>query len=225
MKNHKMCKKEQNSTPFFELGLVVTIGLLLVAFNWNSKKYDVKDFGIITDVVLEQEIIQTTVKEKIKPPPPPPKKVAIEELIIVENKDKQTIGNINTEYNPKEPEATTIALDPIPEEEELEPFVQIPEIDASFPGGKSALANFIRSNIRYPKQAKENLIEGRVTIRFKVNTRGTISEIEILRSPDDILSNEAIRMLMLMPHWLPAQQGNRKVSTKVILPIAFTLAK
>ncbi len=72
-----------------------------------------------------------------------------------------------------------------------------------FPGGEEAMMMFIKENIKYPEEAIQNKIEGRVYVQFAIDTNGTISNIEVRKSPNESLSKEAIRIIELMPKWIP----------------------
>lgn len=92
-----------------------------------------------------------------------------------------------------------------------------------FNGGSDAMFEFIAKNTKYPKEARENKVEGRVVLQFTVNTNGKISDIEVLKSPDQQLEKEAIRVVKLMPKWKPAMQDGKPVALRMVLPFSFKL--
>ena len=94
---------------------------------------------------------------------------------------------------------------------------------ASFYGGDEALTAYIKRNLKYPANAQEQGIQGRVTCQFTVEKDGSLSEFSIIRSPDPSLSNEALRILKGMPKWSPAMKNGKAVRYRVILPIRFSL--
>ena len=99
-----------------------------------------------------------------------------------------------------------------------------PETNASFPGGMEALYKWISENLRYPEECKANNIQGRVIVQFVIDTDGSITEIKAIRSPDDVLSQEAIRVLSAMPKWKPAtSDGKNPVRSLFRLPMNFRL--
>ena len=85
------------------------------------------------------------------------------------------------------------------------------------------MQKWIVSNVKYPKEALENNISGRVYIQFVVEKTGELSNINIMRSPHDVLSAEAIRLIKLMPKWEPGRIGDEAVRMRFALPISFTL--
>lgn len=89
--------------------------------------------------------------------------------------------------------------------------------------GERELANFISYNIRYPKEAMQQGIEGRILCSFIVADDGSISNIEVVSGLDEALNNEAIRILGLMPKWKPGENNGEKVNVKCLLPIDFKI--
>lgn len=82
---------------------------------------------------------------------------------------------------------------------------------------------WITDNMVYPAEAKTQNIEGKVYTRFTVNKDGTISDIMIQRTDNQLLDNEAIRIIKAMPKWIPAQIKKQAVRSYFSLPIVFKL--
>ncbi len=101
--------------------------------------------------------------------------------------------------------------------------VLIVEKMPSFPGGDVALVNFLSENVRYPVNAQNAGVEGRVICEFVVNTDGSIVNIEVLRSVHPDLDNEAKRVIKSMPKWQPATAKGKPVRVKYTMPINFRL--
>jgi TonB family protein len=102
-------------------------------------------------------------------------------------------------------------------------FGNHPEKYPAFPGGMSALVSFLRENIQYPAEAIENKEEGRVVIQFWIEIDGKISNIVVLRGVSPSLDKEAVRLVELMPDWIPAENRGKKIRYKFTLPISFRL--
>jgi len=96
---------------------------------------------------------------------------------------------------------------------------QMPE----YPGGLTALMNYLRVNIRYPATAQKAGIEGRVIVSFIVEPNGSVSNVEIVRSVDTDLDQEALRVVRQMPKWKAGKQDGNTVRVKFHLPIKFML--
>ncbi|NVK64425.1 MAG: energy transducer TonB [Flavobacteriales bacterium] len=101
--------------------------------------------------------------------------------------------------------------------------VRFPEVEATFPGGISAMGEFINKTYRYPEEAREKGISGRVYVSFEVDEYGLISNERVEKSVHQLLDKEALRIINAMPRWTPAQNRKRAVRTRVRLPINFTL--
>lgn len=93
----------------------------------------------------------------------------------------------------------------------------------SFPGGTNALNTFIASNLKYPAVAQENGIQGRVIVKFIVEKDGSISNVEVDRSVDPGLDNEAMRVVKAMPKWIPGQINGKAVKVECSHPFVFRL--
>jgi protein TonB len=98
------------------------------------------------------------------------------------------------------------------------------QINPEFPGGQNALFNFIQKNVIYPDIPKRNNIQGTVFVNFSISDiDGSIENINILRSPDEYLSEEAIRVVKLMPNWSIGEIDGVKTSMSFNLPFKFSL--
>jgi TonB family protein len=92
-----------------------------------------------------------------------------------------------------------------------------------FPGGEKAMMEYLFTNIKYPKSAYESKIEGRVVVRFVIDSNGSAVNPTIERSLDPACDREAIRVIKDMPKWTPGMNGGQAVSVYFTLPIAFKL--
>ena len=115
---------------------------------------------------------------------------------------------------------TAKANDPAAEQGEV---FQVVEEQPMFPGGMQELMKFMQTNIRYPKEAQERGIQGRVIVQFVVNKDGSISEECVVRSVDSQLDAEAIRIIRSMPNWTPGKQRGEPVRVRFTLPVTFRL--
>ncbi|MDX5347164.1 MAG: energy transducer TonB, partial [Hymenobacteraceae bacterium] len=93
----------------------------------------------------------------------------------------------------------------------------------SFPGGDSLLFAFINKNIQYPEQARTAGISGTVYTRFTVTRTGQIKDAEIAKSVHPELDKEVLRILSLMPKWVPGEQNGQTVHVKYVLPVKFSI--
>lgn len=99
----------------------------------------------------------------------------------------------------------------------------IVEIKPDFPGGESAMYEWLSKNINYPVIAQENNIQGKVTLQFIVGKNGEIENIVVVRGVDPSLDKEAVRVVKAMPKWIPGKQGGIPVKVRFTLPVQFKL--
>ncbi len=118
------------------------------------------------------------------------------------------------------PATSLFAQNEIVEEEGLYTMV---EKMPSFPEGEEARQNFLRKNIKYPKEAKEKGIEGVVYVSFIVNKIGEVIEGKIVRGVHPLLDDEALRVVSLMPIWTPGTQSGKPVLVQFTMPVRFAL--
>lgn len=127
-------------------------------------------------------------------------------------------------------ENTTVKYIPVPAEVDtttpeqggiFEVVEQMPE----YPGGMSAMIEFISKNIKYPEAAQKAKTQGRVIIQFIVDTEGNVTSPKIIRGVDPQLDAEAIRLTTIMPKWKPGSQRGQTVNVKYTVPIMFQLTE
>lgn len=93
-----------------------------------------------------------------------------------------------------------------------------------YPGGEQALFTFLGENIKYPQSAIDNNIEGTVWIRFEVRKNGKIRNAEVLRGIGSGCDEEALRVIQMMPAWIPGKDEEGKDTAMLFtVPIKFTL--
>jgi len=96
------------------------------------------------------------------------------------------------------------------------------EIESSFPGGAAAWIQFLKANLTYPKKAFKKKIEGTVIVRFIVEKDGSLTDV-IAISGDDLLREEAVRVLRNSPKWEPAHQNGKIVRSYKKQPLTFKI--
>ena len=127
------------------------------------------------------------------------------------------------DQKPNTPDITIIKLSPDTTPKHEGPvFTSVEEIP-TFPGGLPAFSQFLAQNVKYPAEARENNVQGRVIVSFIVETDGTLSIFKILRDLGAGTGAEAVRVLALSPKWSPGFQNGHKVRVAYSVPINFTL--
>jgi TonB family protein len=102
-------------------------------------------------------------------------------------------------------------------------FYKVEEMP-EFPGGQSALKEFISHSVKYPEDARKNGIQGRVFVQFVVSKDGSVKDATIIRSADPLLDKEALRVVNTMPAWKPGKQKGKAVDVSFTVPVAFALS-
>ena len=100
---------------------------------------------------------------------------------------------------------------------------QIVEEMPKFPGGEEAMFKFISENVKYPQEAKDKNISGRVFVNFVVEKDGSVDEVNVLRSIGGGCDEEAVRVVKSMPKWTPGKQKGKPVRVSYIIPFVFKL--
>lgn len=214
---------ENKKAVFMQIGLVVVLALVLIAFEWKTTDVDASKFNMIDEVAAEEEIVPITRQEEVTPPPPPPPPRVTDVLNIVDDDVEldEELDIQDTEID----ENTEIEFDVSLEEEESDDaavFFIVEEMP-EFPGGDAELRKYIAQSVKYPVIAQENGIQGRVYVQFVVGTDGGVTQVKVARGVDPNLDKEAIRVVQSMPKWKPGKQRGKAVKVSYTVPINFVL--
>lgn len=136
------------------------------------------------------------------------------------------IGNAQNTFSQQKEKVGVASLteNPAASDDQSPPFVMVEQMP-QFPGGEKAMMQYIGSNLKYPKDAAAEKVEGRVIVRFVVSKIGEISNVTIIRSLDPRCDEEVIRIVREMPKWTPGKQGGKEVDVYYTLPILYKLEK
>lgn len=218
---------ENKKTLFREIGLIAALGLVLLVFEWSSTDKEVSSLAANTNVITDEE--QAPITQETPPPPPEQirEPVMTEELQIVENDVKVETDFISTDDSDQKIEIKPyVEAKPVEEEVEVEeeiPFAIVE--DKPMFQGKDAneFTKWVYNQIEYPEIAKENGIQGRVTVQFTIDKDGSVKDVKVLRGVDSSLDKEAVRVIQKSPKWSPGKQRNKPVKVKYTFPIIFQL--
>lgn len=217
---------ESKRNVYFMIGLVVSLGIILLAFEWTAKPSKADSLGSINAADVEEEIIPITREQEIKPPPPPPPPKVIEVLNIVDDKaeidDDLMIEDTEADDNTLINVAPVVSAKEEEEEEEAQVFFIVEDMP-EFPGGEMALRTYIANAIKYPVIAQENGIQGKVYVTFVVGKDGSVSNASIARGVDPSIDKEALRVINTLPKWKPGKQRGKPVNVSYTVPINFQL--
>ncbi|MDX1939781.1 MAG: energy transducer TonB [Saprospiraceae bacterium] len=237
------------SGTFFNVGLALTLGLVVVAFGWTQyeRQIYIPAYDMMTDADFD------IVPPRIPPPPTPPPtlpppviEVVPENLLKDEQPEFQDISidansvveaPITMKKEVGAPPVLPAQADEGPEEivvfaEEMPRFLNKDCENLLTIAEKKACADkklfeFIHKNIKYPPIARENGIEGTAFVTFVVEKDGKVTDAKIVREPGGQLGQEALRVINLMNEqgllWEPGKQRGRKVRVQFSMPVKFVL--
>ncbi len=94
-----------------------------------------------------------------------------------------------------------------------------------FKGGSQGLDRWIQEHIQYPADAARAKIEGRVIVEFIIDKNGAVTFPKVVRGINDVLNDEALRVIKSLPHWTPGYANGKPANTRYTYPVAFKLAK
>lgn len=218
---------ENKRLLFAEIGFVVALLIVLGAFSFTTKDKKVAVFDQEVTQIEEEEIIPIT--QDTPPPPPETAQIPVlsDQIDIVDDDitvDDDMFMNLEDDAN-----LGVEIMDYVEEveeevvEEEAIPF-QLVEEKPKFNGGDAnEFSKWVNSRLNYPEIAKENGVQGRVTLQFTVNADGTVSNVKVLRGVDSSLDAEAVRVVSSSPKWTPGRQRDRAVKVTYTFPVIFQL--
>ncbi len=141
---------------------------------------------------------------------------------VVPNQRKQNVQRVRrlqTMPTKTEKEETKATVSPQQEEKIFDVVEEMPH----FQGGHDELMKWLGENTKYPQEAKQAQIQGRVLVSFVVEPDGSLSNAKIIRGVHESLDQETVRLVNVMPKWVPGKQNGKLVRVKYNLPIQFKL--
>ena len=220
------------------------VGLTVVLFTiWQLLEYKTyeteNEFVQVLEVAEDiKEEVPVTEQIRTAPPPPPPSAPAVIEVVEDELEIEETIIESTESSQETEVAEAVVSVDDVEvgeEEEEISVPFAIIENAPIFPGceGLSSEAErrecfnrkvqeHIKKNFTYPKTALELGIQGRVFVKFEIDSKGRVANIE-KRGPDRLLEEEAARIIALLPQVKPGQQRGRPTKVAYSIPINFVM--
>ena len=214
---------QNKRTLLLEIGLAVALLIVIAAFLYTPREYRIEQVEMQAAVV-EEEITEITRQDQ-KPPEPPKRTeiTVITDILNIVTNDEKISTNIDfAEFA----EDVEIIQQVAVEEETIEddqPFVKVEQMPSFMGGDLMTFRNWVQSKVRYPQIAQENGISGQVLLSFVVERDGTLTNIQVLMTPDSSLSDEAVRVLKTSPKWTPGKQRNQAVRVKYTLPVVFRI--
>ena len=211
----------RKSTFFFSIGLMVTMSLVVTAFEWKDYDESMVDLmGKSTNTFEETMEVPPTEQ----PPPPAP---TIQQPQVIEVPDEEEIKddikvNLDVEVT-DETKVEEIVIQAEQPKEETDEIFTVVEESATPKGGMQAFYKFVGEKIKYPAQARRMGIEGRVFVEFVINKDGSLSDVRSIKGIGAGCDEEAVRIIQSAPAWNPGKQRGKSVKQRYTLPIIFKL--
>ena len=219
---------ENKRLLFTEIGLVASLLIVFIAFEWSASTKAAATLVDNTQVLIEEEMI--AIQNELPPPPPEAPNIPIlsDQIDIVDDDIKldddlfiNTEDDANLGVDIMDYKEAKVVEEEV--EEEAIPF-QLVEQKPSFNGGDAnEFSKWVNSRLVYPEIAKENGVQGRVTLQFTVEADGRVTNVKVLRGVDPALDAEAKRVVSSSPKWKPGKQRDRAVKVTYTFPVIFQL--
>lgn len=218
----------QNKRALFtEIGLVIVLAVIFLAFEWSSKDKVESDILNQKTVAVEDEFIPIT-NEQPQMPQEMPDIPALSDVIDIVDDDIKVSDDMFLDLEDNKNLGVAI-MDYVAEveeevvEEEAIPFALVEEKPTFMGGDANTFTKWVNGKLVYPEIAKENGVQGRVTLQFTVNADGSVGNVIVLRGVDSSLDKEAVRIVSSSPKWKPGRQRERPVKVTYTFPVIFQL--
>jgi len=224
LKKNPQADLESKKGFFIQIGLIVA--LLVTIGSYEYKSYgdnEINSLGAVDMDALDEEDIEITRPDEVKPPPPPEAPPeAPEEIEIKENEEE-----LETELEVDDAEANQ-EMEMMEEEEFSEPFISVEQMPMlgdckDETCTQTEIMKFIARNFKYPEIAKANGVEGRVILEFVVEKNGKVGRVKILKGLDKHIDKAAINVVEKLPVFTPGKQIGKAVPVKYTVPIKCSL--
>ena len=226
IKKTEKASLENKRLIFAELGLIAALLVVFAGFESSTRAKEVALLQGYTVIDDEDDIMAIP----LDTPPPAPEAPALpmlsDELEIVDNDvtvdlDFQSLDDTDVPVDIQE----YVRQDVVEEEVEDDPipFVTVEQKPTFNGGDANGFAKWVNSRLVYPEIAKENGVEGRVTLQFTIGKDGKLQDVKVLNSPDESLAQEAVRVVSSSPKWEPGRQRDRAVKVSYTFPVIYRL--
>lgn len=221
-KKSKRANLENLRTIFIQIGLVITLSLILVAFEWKSAAENTKELIINTDYKDLTVLPPVTMpKQEVKAVKPPSFEIEIIEDIIDIDIDEDLQGLLIglEDYEP-------LDLGDIVRDDEVvddDPFISAEFMPTFLGKDRSYFRNYVAENVKFPKNAIENGISGTVYVTFVIDRDGSVIDIALLRGVHPIIDKAVLNAIRNSPKWEPGMHNGTFVKVKYSISVAFEL--
>ena len=226
IKKTEKASLENKRLIFAEVGLIAALLVVFAGFESSTRAKEVSLLQGNTVVDDEDDIMAIP----LDTPPPAPEAPALpmlsDELEVVDNDvtvdlDFQSLDDTDIPVDIQAYRNQEVVEQEV--EEEVLPFVAV-EQKPSFQGGDANdFSRWVNARLQYPEIAKENGVDGTVYLQFTIGSDGRMQDVKVLRSPDESLAREAVRVVASSPKWEPGRQRDRAVKVSYTFPVVYRL--
>ena len=212
---------EKKRVLFFQLGMAISLSLVLLALEWSCTEKNDYTFIGSDKYLFEEEMTEITYMEENDPPVPRPTDVY--EIEIVDDDEViEDVIDIDAETTIDEL-FNYVFTDQDDEDTEVLPFFLVEEKPGFNNGGVEKFRSYVGENIKYTSAAVGLGLFGKVFVQFTVNEKGRVTDAKILRGIDPLLDNEVLRVVESSPLWTPGKQRGKAVRVTFTMPVNFEL--
>lgn len=226
LKKSPKANLENKKTLFTEIGLIVALAVVLVAFEHKTREKAVSTLEEEVYIPVEEEIIPIT-QETPPPKPDMPKIPQLSDEIDIVSDDIQVEDIIINTEDIADMGVQVMDYVAEVEEEEIEEEIIMSaavEEEPSFNGGdKNDFSRWVQQRLVYPQIALENGIQGTVMLQFDIDKDGNLVNIVVLRGIDKTIDEEAVRVVSSSPKWSPGRNNDLPVKVRYTFPVQFQL--
>ena len=228
VKKSEKANLENKKLLFLEIGLIISLAVVYFAFEWTTKEKQTVEAFEETQVIVETEEMVPITQHTPPPPPSAPSIPVLSDQIDIVDDEIQVDDDLFMNLEDQADLAVDVKDYVAEVEEEVVeddaiPFMLVEEKPSFMGGDANAFSKWVNERLEYPEIAKENGVQGRVTLQFTVNTDGSVSNVKVLRGVDPSLDKEAVRVVSMSPKWTPGKQRDRAVKVTYTFPVIFQL--
>ena len=226
IKKSEKASLENKRLIFVEVGLVAALLVVYAGLETSTRAQEVAVLQGNTQIAGDDDIFVF----HLETPPPAPQTPVLpmlsDELDIVDDDvtvelDFQSLDDTDVPVDIREYIQQEVVQEEV--EEEVIFAINVDEKPTFNGGDANEFSKWVNSRLVYPEAAKENGIEGRVTLQFTIDKEGRLGDVKVLSAPDETLAQEAVRVVSSSPKWKPGKQRDRAVKVSYTFPVIYRL--
>ena len=226
IKKSEKASLENKRLIFVEVGLVAALLVVYAGLETSTRAQEVAVLQGNTLIAGDDDVFVV----HLETPPPAPQAPVLpmlsDELDIVDDDvtvdlDFQSLDDTDVPVDIREYIQQEVVQEEV--EEEVIFAINVDEKPTFNGGDANEFSKWVNSRLVYPEAAKENGIEGRVTLQFTIDKEGRLGDVKVLSAPDKTLADEAVRVVSSSPKWKPGKQRDRAVKVSYTFPVIYKL--